>query len=91
MEHIYFATSPQFQGIVKIGRTDRDPSERMGELAGYGFEGFEGESTWSVAKEHVIIVDDNSSAEAMLHGHFSASRVSDNRELFFTDDIRLWF
>ena len=88
MEHIYFATSPQFQGIVKIGRTDRDPCERMGELAGYGFEGFEGESTWSVAKEHVIIVDDNSSAEAMLHGYFSESRVSDNRELFFTDDIK---
>lgn len=89
MEHIYFATSPQFQGLVKIGRTDRDPSERMGELAGYGFEGFEGESTWSVAKEHVIIVDDNASAEVMLHGHFSEFRVSENRELFFTEDIEV--
>lgn len=87
MEHIYFATSQQFQGLVKIGRTDRDPSERMGELAGYGLEGFEGESTWSAAKKHVLIVEDNSSAEATLHQFYSNLRVQENRELFEVTDI----
>ena len=87
MEHIYFATSPQFQGLVKIGRTDRDPSERMGELAGYGLEGFEGESTWSAAKQHILIVDDNSTAEATLHQFFSNLRVQEDRELFEVTDL----
>ena len=87
MEHIYFATSPQFQGLVKIGRTDRDPSERMGELAGYGLEGFEGESTWSATKQHILVVEDNSTAEATLHQFFSDLRVQEDRELFEVTDL----
>ena len=66
MEQIYFAVSPQFQGLVKIGRTDRDISERMGELAGYGLEGFDGVSSWSPSKKHVLVVDDNTASEALL-------------------------
>lgn len=32
-ESIYIATSPQYEGIVKIGRTDRPVQERMDELS----------------------------------------------------------
>jgi len=87
MEQIYFAVSPQFQGLVKIGRTDRDISERMGELAGYGLEGFAGVSSWSPSKKHVLVVDDNTVSEALLHRHFADLRVSDDRELFVAGDI----
>ena len=40
-ESIYIATSPQYEGIVKIGRTDRPVQERMDELStrDYGVEG----------------------------------------------------
>ena len=82
MEQIYFAVSPQFQGLVKIGRTDRDISERMGGLSGYGLEGFAGVSSWSPSKKHVLVVDDNTVSEALLHRHFADLRVSDDRELF---------
>ena len=68
-ESIYIATSPQYEGIVKIGRTDRPVQERMDELSkrDYGLEGEVGDTEWEVA--NVIIVDDNVAAEAMLHQH----------------------
>ena len=34
----------------------------------------------------MIIVDDNVAAEAMLHQHFDSIRVSDSRELFYSND-----
>ena len=89
MEHIYVATSPQFEGIVKIGRTDRDVDTRMSELNGYGLEAFEGETSWSTDENHILLVDDNNLAESLLHHHFSSQRVSENRELFFATDPQL--
>jgi hypothetical protein len=85
-ESIYFATSPQYPGMVKIGRTDRPVEERLQELSSsdYGPVGETGDSVWHAAE--VIVVDDNVSAEAALHQHFADSRVSDERELFYSDD-----
>ena len=86
LEYIYVATSPQFPGMVKIGRTDRTPDERMGELSSddYGTPGYTGDSTWQA--DHVIKVEDNVAAERVLHEHFSDVRVTEKRELFFSDD-----
>lgn len=89
MEHIYVATSPQFEGIVKIGRTDREVDTRMKELDGYGLEAFEGESSWITDENHILLVENNTIAETLLHQHFSDVRVSQSRELFFATDPQL--
>ena len=83
-ESIYIATSPHYEGIVKIGRTDRPVQELMDELSNhdYGLEGEVGDTEWEVA--NVIVVDENVAAEAMLHKHFDSIRVSDSRELFYS-------
>ena len=87
MESIYIAQSESFPGLVKIGRTDRPVDVRMGELSedNYGPTGFDGDSEWEALK--IIKVDDNESAEALLHNHFSGIRHENRRELFKTDDI----
>ena len=85
-EYIYSAESPQYRGIVKIGRTDRTVEERMEELSvdDYGVPGKNIDSEWEAVK--VIEVKDNEHAEAVLHEHFDHLRVTDSRELFYTDD-----
>ena len=85
-ESVYIATSLQYPGLVKIGRTDRSVVERMSELSAsdYGLPGNEGDVDWEVSK--VIVVEDNAAAEAALHTHFADSRVSADRELFYADD-----
>jgi len=87
MESIYIAKSKSFPNLVKIGRTDRPVDVRMGELSkdDYGPTGFAGDSEWEAVR--IIKVDDNESAEALLHDHFSAIRYENRRELFETDDI----
>jgi len=87
MESIYIAKSKSFPNLVKIGRTDRPVGVRMGELSedDYGPTGFVGDSEWEAVR--IIKVDDNESAEALLHDHFSAIRYENTRELFETDDI----
>lgn len=87
MESIYIAKSESFPGLVKIGRTDRPVHERMGELSrdNYGPTYFEGDSEWEAVR--IIKVDDNETAEALLHDHFSDIRHEFRRELFKTDDI----
>ena len=86
MEFIYIATSTQFPGMVKIGRTDRDVETRMDELSNddYGVEGFSGSSEWEAT--HFFRVEDNEVAERLIHEQFGDLRVSDNRELFYSDD-----
>ena len=86
MELIYIATSTQFPGKVKIGRTDRDIETRMEELSNddYGVEGFSGDSEWEVP--YFFQVEDNEAAERLIHEQFDDLRVSDNRELFYSDD-----
>ena len=85
-EYIYVAESPQYPGVVKIGRTDRSVHERMSELSAddYGMPGENIDSEWEAVK--IIEVKDNEHAEAVLHEHFDHLRVTDSRELFYTDD-----
>lgn len=85
-EFIYIATSPQYPGMVKIGRTDRTVEERMQELSaeGYGLEDAGGKIEWEASS--VLVVEDNVTAEAKLHDHFADSRVSEDRELFLLAD-----
>ena len=72
--------------MVKIGRTDRDVETRMDELSNddYGVEGFSGDSEWKAT--HFFQVKDNEAAERLIHENFDDLRVSDNRELFYSDD-----
>ena len=85
-EFIYIAESPQYPGMVKIGRTDRTVEERLSELSreDYGLPGSNIDSEWEAVK--IIEVQDNERAEAVLHDHFSDQRVDSSRELFYTDD-----
>ena len=85
-EFIYIAESPQYPGIVKIGRTSRDVGTRMNELseADYGLPGSNLDSEWEAVK--IIEVEDSIEAEAFLHDHYSSIRVTNKRELFETDD-----
>ena len=85
-ELIYIAESPQYPGIVKIGRTDREVHIRMEELSNnnYGMPGADIDSQWEAIK--VIKVEDNVHSEAILHDYFESQRVIDSRELFYTDD-----
>jgi T5orf172 domain len=87
MEYIYIAKSAAYPGMVKIGRTDQSATERMQQLSAedYGPEGFSGDADWEAVT--VIRVDDNVRAEELLHDHFDDMRVSDNRELFYCEDI----
>ena len=85
-EYIYIAESAEYPGIVKIGRTDRDVLVRMDELSegNYGLPESNIDSNWEAVK--IIEVQDNESAEALLHDHYDNLRVVDSRELFYTDD-----
>ena len=85
-EFIYIAESPQYPGIVKIGRTSRDVGTRINELseADYGLPGSNLDSEWEAIK--IIEVEDSIEAEAFLHDHYSSIRVTNKRELFETDD-----
>ncbi len=87
MEFIYIAKSDQHPGIVKIGRTDREVSQRMQELSrdDYGPSDWKGDSEWEAHK--IFKVDNNEISEKILHDHFSHLRVDPRRELFATNDI----
>jgi len=86
MEYIYIAKSKSFPGIVKIGRTDYDVDRRMQQLSNqdYGTTDFQGDSEWEAVK--FFVVEDNNTAERVLHEHFADVRVEGRRELFYTDD-----
>ena len=85
-EYIYIAESPQYPGMVKIGRTDRTVDVRMEELSdgNYGLPGNEVDADWEFVK--IIEVEDNEHAEAVLHEYYADSRVTESRELFYTED-----
>ena len=85
-EYIYIAESLQYPGIVKIGRTDRDVQVRMDELSkgDYGLPESNIDSDWEAVK--IIEVQDNEAAEALLHNHYDHLRVTDSRELFYSED-----
>lgn len=86
MEIIYIAQSRSFPGMVKIGRTDLDVKTRMDQLSSidYGPSGSEIDSDWVALS--AFKVDNNETAEKLLHEHFAQSRVEGRRELFYSDD-----
>ena len=75
-EFIYVLENPSMPGIVKIGRTDRDVSQRASELS----------SHTGVPTEFVVVkayaVTNAVEAEKRIHDRLSDYRVSDNREFF---------
>lgn len=74
--YIYILSNPCMPGVVKIGRTERDPKERISELS----------SATGVPAPFVLeysaFVLDLEMAEKELHLVFNDARVNDNREFF---------
>ena len=74
--YIYILSNPLMPGILKIGRTERNPAERLTELS----------SASGVpapfALEYSAFVVDLDSAETEIHLALNAHRVSENREFF---------
>lgn len=72
---VYIASNESMKGIVKIGCTSKDPSNRMQEL-----------SNTSVPTpficEYSALVADHEKVEKALHDYFSKYRIKDNREFF---------
>ena len=63
-------------GLVKIGRTERSVSERVGELSSHTGVPI----SFTVVKEYEV--ENSVGAEKMIHERLSNFRVSDNREFF---------
>ena len=76
-EYVYILINQSMPGLVKIGRTDRNPEDRAKELSSTGVP-----SPFMVAYEHLVI--DSRSAEAVIHAFLSSQghRPSANREFF---------
>ena len=53
----------------------------------YGPSDFTGDADWEA--HSVFVVEDNVTAEHILHQHFGDSRLENSRELFYTDDPEL--
>ena len=87
MSYVYIVKSknPKYEGIVKIGETDREVSERVGELNkdAYGLPGHEGADDWEVVR--VIEVENNEQAEAFLHTYYADQSIRKARA-FYSDD-----
>nr|WP_250807776.1 GIY-YIG nuclease family protein [Neorhizobium tomejilense] len=77
--YVYLLSNPSMPGLVKIGRTTRDPARRAGELTAasgvptpFYLEGF-------------IKTDDAVRTEAEIHRRMGADRVNRRREFFRAD------
>ncbi|WP_316569261.1 GIY-YIG nuclease family protein [Neobacillus sp. YIM B06451] len=76
--YIYVLINPSLQGMVKIGKTKRDPAQRVDELS----------SATGIPTPFTLVYkeffDDCSKAEKMIHGLLEQEgyRVSKNREFF---------
>jgi hypothetical protein len=72
---VYIAVNPAHRDLVKIGGTERDPEERVKELA-----------TTGVPYDYVVVhaerVTDWPAVERALHHRFAADRIAPNREFF---------
>jgi hypothetical protein len=74
--YIYILSNPYMPGVVKIGRTERDPNERISEISS---------ATGVPAPfvlEYSVFVPDLEMAEKEIHVALSGNRVDDNREFF---------
>lgn len=76
MGYVYLLTNPSMPGLVKIGCTDRSPSERLSELSSAT-----GVPTPFIL-EFSIFVPDHIAMEQELHSILIAERVRDGREFF---------
>ena len=73
--YVYILGNPAFQGILKIGRTTKDPQLRANEL-----------HTTGVPQPYTVLyykyVEDHEMVESYLHEKFAAFRENTNREFF---------
>lgn len=75
-EFIYILENTLMPGLVKIGRTERSVSERVGELSAHtGVP-----TSFTVVKEYAV--KNSVEAEKAIHERLSDFRVNDNREFF---------
>ena len=75
-EFIYVLENTLMPGLIKIGRTERSVSERVGELSSHtGVP-----TSFTVVKE--FAVENSVEAEKIIHERLSDFRVNDNREFF---------
>jgi T5orf172 domain len=72
---IYILINPSLKGLVKIGKTDRSPEERAGELSSTGLP-----TPFFVAYEHRV--GDYHAAERAIHEQLEPHRFSKDREVF---------
>lgn len=76
--YVYVMINPSYEGMVKIGRSTRDPQIRASELSGST-----GVPTPFIVAYH-IFVEDTNYTEKLLHTFFEEKgyKISDNREFF---------
>ncbi len=73
--YIYILINPALPGIVKIGKTGRDPDQRARQLQGTGLP-----TPFAVA--HQAYVEDCERVERAVHSLLVDHRVAENREFF---------
>lgn len=73
--YVYVLLNPGMPGLVKIGRTDRHPSDRARELSKTG-------SAYPFIAAYWREVPDPVTAETWLHSYFHEHRVNRDREFF---------
>jgi len=76
--YVYILSNRSLPGLVKIGKTHRDPEARAAELSDLS-----GVPT-PFAVAYKIIVSNCGLVETIVHQRLSAHRVADNREFFST-------
>jgi hypothetical protein len=74
-EYVYVACNPAMPEFVKIGRTNRAPSERMAEL-------FSTEQPFPFKTLISLKVNDSKFVEEAIHNHLRHHRPSNRREFF---------
>jgi len=74
--YVYVLTNPSFYGLVKIGKTHRNPEERVRELSKLSGVPTPFEVSYS------IIVGNCGLVEKIIHNKLSDHRVANNREFF---------
>lgn len=73
--YVYLALVPSSPGLVKIGRTERTPEERLQELYTTGVP-------FKLELAHALYVSDMVAVENALHKRFAHARENPNREFF---------
>ena len=73
--YVYVLTNPSMPGLVKVGRTARDPRKRASELRTTGVPGRFKVEYQAKARDAVL-------AEGIAHRMLSSHRVANDREFF---------